>query len=303
MKDTERRQTVRRMARKSDPDRYLSALFAPRNVRDDLLALYAFNAEIARIPDEVSEPTLGEIRLQWWRDAMVVAVAGEVTGHPVADALGASLRRFGLKPTRLDRLINGRRFDVIERMMPDAESLVAYLDDTAGELFMLAAEFILAAQERDLASSVSPANQLRALARTYANPGKEAKHAKDAAMAAGRAYGLTGLMRALAMHMRREQLFLPVTGLQSGAAERVLQGKNDPAFLGLLAEMRRRARAELIEAEALVHPLAPELQAAFQPLSLVAPYLKALAKLPNPLSEIADINPVYRLWRLATWRA
>ena len=57
-------------ARIHDPDRALSALFAPEPARGALLALLAFNAEIERVPRMVREPILGQIRLQWWRDAL-----------------------------------------------------------------------------------------------------------------------------------------------------------------------------------------------------------------------------------------
>ena len=39
----------------------------------------------------VSEPGLGAIRLQWWRDAIERAASGEAIGHPVADAFGETL--------------------------------------------------------------------------------------------------------------------------------------------------------------------------------------------------------------------
>ena len=59
-----------RIARKADPDRAIAALFAPPDTRDDLFALFAFNAELARIADQVTEPGLGAIRLQWWREGI-----------------------------------------------------------------------------------------------------------------------------------------------------------------------------------------------------------------------------------------
>ena len=70
MHEAERRDTVRRIARAGDPDRALAALFAPRDARDDLFALYAFNVELARIAEQVTKPDLGAIRLQWWREAI-----------------------------------------------------------------------------------------------------------------------------------------------------------------------------------------------------------------------------------------
>ncbi len=273
MELSEQQKIVREAAKQADPDRYLAALFAPRHARNDLFALYAFNAEIARVPDEVSEPTLDEIRLQWWRDALTVAAAGEATGSPIADALGSALRRRDLSADRLDHLIDARRFDVIERVMPDAPSLLLYLDDTAGEVFQLAAMFLGAGTESE-----------------------------DAARAAGRAYGLTGLMRAVMLHAARSRLYLPISSLPEEAATRLFQGDADPAFLGLLAEMRIKAKAELVEARSRVRALPKSIQPAFQSLALVKPYLAALERI-DPMQSVAEINPLYRLWRLATWRA
>ena len=44
------------LVRKGDKDRFLSSLFAPDDKRPHLLALYAFNLEITRIRDLVSDP-------------------------------------------------------------------------------------------------------------------------------------------------------------------------------------------------------------------------------------------------------
>ena len=58
------------LVREHDRDRYLATLFAPAETRDALFALYAFAAEIGRVRDVAREPMPGEIRLQWWRDAI-----------------------------------------------------------------------------------------------------------------------------------------------------------------------------------------------------------------------------------------
>lgn len=72
---------------RTDRARYLTALSAPHHVRPALFALLAFDAEISRIPQVVSEPMLGRIRLQWWLDALPGIIAGRGPGHPVAKAL------------------------------------------------------------------------------------------------------------------------------------------------------------------------------------------------------------------------
>ena len=77
------RSEVARAARDLAYDDYLAALLAPRDCRDELITVAALMGELARIPLSVSDATLGEIRLQWWRDALA---ANARTGHPVADA-------------------------------------------------------------------------------------------------------------------------------------------------------------------------------------------------------------------------
>jgi len=62
-------------------------------------------------------------------------------------------------------------------------------------------------------------------------------------------------------------------------------------------------RAALDDARRHIAKLDRPAQTAFRPLGLVEPYLAALETSGrDPLREIADINPLYRLWRLARWR-
>ena len=72
------------LVRAADRDRYLAALYAPEDKRADLLALYAFNAEISGVRDRVSQALPGEIRLQWWRDVIAANDASAGAGNPAA---------------------------------------------------------------------------------------------------------------------------------------------------------------------------------------------------------------------------
>ena len=269
--------TRRRSARETDPDRSIAASFAPREARADLFALYAFNAELARVAELVSEPGLGAIRLQWWREAIERAANGEASGHPVADAIGNLIRRRDLSRERIAGLIDARSFDVETKIMPDGAALEAYLDATAAALFALATETM----------------------------GLKDARVEQAARAAGTAYGLTGLMRALPVHASRGLVFLPADELRrhGTSPEQVLAGKTSDGLGELLAELSATAREALREAEGLIDGIEAPARAAFVPLSLVDPYLAALEKNGrDPLHEIADINPLYRLWRMARWR-
>ena len=78
--------------RLSDPDRFLTALFAPAAARENLFALYAFNLEVARIPELVHEPMMGQIRLQWWRERFDEIYAGQPRdGAETPQALAAAI--------------------------------------------------------------------------------------------------------------------------------------------------------------------------------------------------------------------
>ena len=56
------------VVRDQDRDRFLLSLFAPADRREALWALFAFNHEIAKTREVVTEMQLGLIRLQWWRE-------------------------------------------------------------------------------------------------------------------------------------------------------------------------------------------------------------------------------------------
>ena len=82
--------------RSHDHDRFLTCLFAPSGAREDLFALYAFNLEIAKVAEVVSEPMAGQIRIQWWREALDGLYAGAPRKHQVAVPLSEAVRRHEL---------------------------------------------------------------------------------------------------------------------------------------------------------------------------------------------------------------
>lgn len=128
------------LVRRHDRDRFLSTLFAPDEKRAHLLALYAFNVDVLRIRDAVTEPSLGLIRLQWWRDtveSLFEGVAG--FGHPVAEALGGAIRAGRLPKQALLDLITAHEFDLYQDRMPDVIALEAYFGETSSRLIQMAA--------------------------------------------------------------------------------------------------------------------------------------------------------------------
>jgi len=159
--------------RRHDPDRFLTALFAPPDKRDALLTLYAFNHELARAREAVSEPPLALIRLQWWREV----VEGAQRRHEVAEPLLALLDQGLLQRDDLLAMIDAREAEV----EPDFESVEewrAYVSGTAGGLAVAAGRLL----------GVPEPERLRPL---------------------GIAYGIAGLLRSETVHARQGRRLLP----------------------------------------------------------------------------------------------
>jgi phytoene synthase len=275
--EAERASTIIAILSEGDPDRYLATLFAPSSARNDLFALYALNVELARIGERVSEPDLGKIKLQWWREALARAGSGEATASPVADAIGSLLQRHPDAAQPVGRMIDAREFDAAVKIMPDMAALENYLDATAGSLFAAAAIV----------------------------GGDDAHQFDQLCQAAGRAYGLTGLMRSLPVHAAAGRCDLPDDLLRRHGTsfEDVLAGKASSGLAAVLSELRSQARMSLEGAERKLALLPARERKLFLPLALVRPYLAALAKVAaDPFRFAATINPLYRLWRFATWQ-
>ncbi len=134
------------MVRKSDPVRFRYALFAAPEAREGLFALYAFNLELAKIAPMVSEPMIGEIRLQWWRDSLdMIFGGGPVRKHEVVEPLAAVVRGAELPRAPLEAMIDARAWDLSPEFPADESALEAYIRDTAGALTGLAAQALGAA--------------------------------------------------------------------------------------------------------------------------------------------------------------
>ena len=265
------------LVRQRDRDRYWSALFAPRPKRPAILALYAFNAELDHILASVSEPMAGQIRLQWWRDAVDLATPGARTGNPVADALSAAIAEHNLSKDRLIGMVDARVPAMFGEPPLDDKALKTFLRETEGAVFELAAAIL----------------------------GDRSESAKAAAAHAGVAYGLTEIASQASfpglapkggschLHTWRAGglIWLPSTGARQAKAS----GLPSPTFgVSPAGRCSNSARWQVIS----IRSAWP----AFLPLTLVKPYLRAMAAPDfDPLHTVVAISPFRRFWRI--WRA
>jgi phytoene synthase len=159
--------------RRADPDRWLASRFiGDAGARADVVALYAFDHVIARVPHQVSEPLMGEIRLTWWGEALdEIYEDRPVRSHPAALGLAETVRRRGVPRALLDDLVAARTGDVYAEPFADAEAVVSYADRTAGAL-MRAAAGVLGAPDLDGVGLAGRAYGLALLAHRRAIGGK-----------------------------------------------------------------------------------------------------------------------------------
>jgi phytoene synthase len=151
--------------KQADPDRFRAALLADPQRRDALLVLYAFHYELAKVPELVSEPMMGAIRYQWWREAIAeIYETDSVRAHEISTPLRRVLRDYHIPRFAVDRLIDGRERDLDPRPFADLAEARAYCEQTSGQLMQIAAQ--LCGAETD----VNPAGVawgLTGLARGY----------------------------------------------------------------------------------------------------------------------------------------
>ncbi|GAB4237289.1 MAG: phytoene/squalene synthase family protein [Methyloligellaceae bacterium] len=264
--------------RTHDRDAYIACLLAPPEQREALMVLHAFSIDVGRIPELVSEPMLGEIRLQWWRDALEQVSGGAPTGNPVADSLGAAVRDHDLPLPLLQGMIDARAFDLSGEMMPDDQAMRAYLVKTSGNLIALACRVLDAGAGREYA---------------------------DLAIGAGQLRGLVRLLRLLPFHLSKGRFYLPLQRFEDAGADvaQLRAGAADEKAREVIAELRGEAVRELGRLREAMRALPQVLRPAFLPLATLQSYLRAMEKERSaPLVRSADISPLTRVWRIA-WRA
>ena len=267
------------LVRTHDFTRYASTLFVPAEQRRGLLALYAFNVEISRVREQVSQPLPGEVRLQWWTDMLAGEGHGRVEGNPVAAELMLAVRDWRLPVERLSRLIDEHQFDLYNDPMPTMAALEGYITDTASALFSLGA-----------CIAGWPSDEIEHLARH-----------------AGLAHGMAQVMAALPLDAARRQLFVPLQLLEThgSGVEDVFAGKETPPLRAALDQLVAEARSHLMTSFALLESVPPEVRSVFLPLARVARDLTRMARAdadPFVPQVTSRLRTLWTLWRASRSR-
>ncbi len=211
--------------RRYDRDRFLTALFCPADRRADVLALYAFNLEIAGVRETVSEPLLGHIRVQWWRDALDGVYGGDPPAHHVAQPLSRAVRRHRLDRRIIETMLAARAADLDGVQPPTAAALERFADDTSATVTRLAVKIL----------------------------GVDGGAADEVARHVGVAWALTGLLRAVPIHAAERRVYLPASSCAAAgvAVDGLFAGTPGAGLQRVVAEVATTARVRLHLARAL----------------------------------------------------
>jgi phytoene synthase len=264
------------LVRAADKDRFLASLYAPATKRAHLYALYAFAHEIARVADVARQPMAGEIRLQWWRDAILGERWGEALANPVAAAFFATIRDCALPIEPLIALIDSHAFDLDDGAMPGLAELDSYAGHTAGALFALGARILGGTDEPATAAAAAPA---------------------------GIAYAVTQRLRTFPRDVARRQLFVPLDLLtQHGVTREEIEARHNTAGLrSALAALREHARTAFDQLRSLAHAVPDSCAPAFLPAATVPRLLARLEAASADPFVIVEVPQWRRQWVI--WRA
>jgi 15-cis-phytoene synthase len=262
------------LVRTHDFPRYAATLFLPQAQRRALLSIYAFNVEISRVREQVSQPLPGEMRMQWWTDMLQGPGHGGVEGNPVAAELRQTINEFRLPVEPLTRLIEEHQFDLYNDPMPSMAALEGYATETSSALFALGA--------RLAAPSSAVIDHL-------------ARHA-------GLAQGIAQVIASLPLDAARRQLFVPLQLLQQhgSGTEQIYSGKQTPQARAAIDQLADEARKHLGTALDLLTHLQPPVRRIFLPLATVRRDLMQMSRAefdPFVLQPTSRLRTLWTLWR------
>lgn len=261
---------IQQHLKSADPERYLSCLYLPENIRHSAMTLYAFDVEISRIPNLISEPMPGEIRIQWWRD--LIKSGGNVGSSPSAEALMEVVKDKTLPREILDNYLQARIFDLYQDPMPDVGTYEGYLGETVSSILNLIAISGGAEQTTELA---------------------------DACGHTGVAVGISQHLSSCAQLRARGQVYFPLSILakqdfdrNSWIAPEVTDRHQD-----VVVEVLELAREHLQKAKNAISLLPKENRSIFLPVVFASKILDKISRNPSIcLHKPVVLSPLSRQW-------
>lgn len=198
-----------KLVKEQDPDRFFLTMLMPAQLREHLLSLFAFNYEISKTREVVSETQLGLIRLQWWREAIGKIYDDEaVLEHEVLSALADSIQKHDLSREYFEELIYAREFDLEDVLPAHMDGFISYCDFTNTPLLKLVMQVTGNDPEGEVVQPVAVN------------------------------YAIAGLMRAVSFHARHRRCYLPqdIMKKHGQSVNKLYELKPDPALRDVVCD-------------------------------------------------------------------
>ncbi len=246
----EKHKYCRDLIQNDDPDHYLISLYAPQDKRNALYALFAFNYEISKISYTVSEPMLGEIRLQWWREVINDIYQDKLQLHDIVPSLAEAIERYALPKDLIMAMIDGRSQELYPENPDNIVILENYLSLTAGNLSCLMMR-ILGNDDLDIL-----ANKL------------------------GLAWGYVGIMRSISYNFTLGKKYIPLELMtKNNIYHNIdLSSENSETLKPVIFELYQKAEEHLDYIRNHKDTITPETRSAFLLCAITRHYMKIIKK-------------------------
>ncbi len=191
---------IEQLLRQHDHDRWTCSLFAPDTARPAILALLAFNHEIAKIREIAHESAVGHIRLAWWREAIDDLSRGIVRQHFVLEELA---KIPSLDYAALQTMIDARGREFEDAINPTHHDFINYCRDTSGVLWGLCCNCHLESPkggERSTDISLTSGDPSHSLGMTK----------WESAINIGTAWAMIGILRSVLFQAQFRRMYLPL---------------------------------------------------------------------------------------------
>lgn len=268
---------VTHSVREGDRDRYIATLLAPAAKREALMALHAFDIELSHVPWLARQQIAGELRLQWWREAVDGSEQYETAANPIAAALAAAAAAHDLPRELLHAMIDARQRELVPEPFSVAEDMTTWCDESTGSVLHCNCLILDPAPVR-------------------------AGAVHDAIRNSGRAIGVVQLLMSFAIRASRGQSIVPAAILadKGAGASDVTAGRLHDGVVDALADMRELARENLVLARDSLRNVPSSLRPAFLLLGSVEPRLRWLernARDPYVSGDVPRWRRILRMWR------
>ncbi|KAL1930794.1 hypothetical protein VTP01DRAFT_10956 [Rhizomucor pusillus] len=255
--------------RQRDYDAYLCIPFFPKELRTAQYAIRAFNVELASIRESVSNPTIGKMRMQFWKDAIDNIYKGKAPQQPIAIALEDALKTCKLSSMWFKRIISERTTNLDDHQFMTIKDMESYSENTASSLLYLHLESL----------GIKDVNADHALSHL------------------GKTIGITTFLRSIPFHLSQKRLVLPaeITAKYNISQEQVFREGHAEGLEDAIFEVATVANDHLLTARSMLKNVPAS---AFPSLLFAIPSARYLEKLEQVNFNIFDPKLHRKDWKL-----